>query len=483
MNRRNFLKSAALGAGLLGLGGCTTVFEKKHPNILFIFADDQAFDTINALGYDEVETPNLDRLVRNGVTFTHAYNMGAWHGAVCVASRTMLNTGRFLWEARDLEPELLSEQDQGHFWSQVMKNAGYDTYMSGKWHVKGIDPNDIFDHVRDVRPGMPKDHFDWENPNQHHLGYDRPVEGEEDEWSPYDESMGGFWQGGTHWSEVLGNHAIDFLEKAESSDDPFFMYLAFNAPHDPRQSPKEYVDKYPLENVSVPENFQPLYPHKDDIGCGYGLRDERLAPFPRTEYAVKVNRREYYAIITHMDAQIGRILDALEASGKADDTFIFFTADHGLAVGHHGLIGKQNMYDHSVRVPLFVNGPDVPKEKQINTPVYLQDVMASSLDLAGIEKADHMDFNSLMPIINGEKEKNYDLIYGGYMELQRMVTDGDFKLIYYPKIDKTILYNLVDDPMEMNNLADDPHYANKVQEMRQKLREMQVELSDPLVVS
>jgi choline-sulfatase len=141
------------------------------------------------------------------------------------------------------------------------------------------------------------------------------------------------------------------------------------------------------------------------------------------------------------------------------------------------------MYDHSVRVPLFVNGPNVPKDKRIETPAYLQDIMASSLDLAGIQKPDHMDFNSLIPIISGDKEKNYDLIYGGYMELQRMVTDGDFKLIHYPKIDKTILYNLKDDPLEMTNLADDPLYANKVQELRQKLHELQVELNDPLVVS
>lgn len=483
MNRRHFLKSAALGAGLLGLTRCTQLFEKKQPNILFIFADDQAFDTINALGYTDVETPNLDRLVRNGVTFTHAYNMGAWHGAVCVASRTMLNTGRFLWEARDLEPELHAEQDKGHFWSQYMKRAGYETYMSGKWHVKGIDPNDIFDHVRDVRPGMPKDHFDWQNPDAHHVGYDRPIEGEKDEWSPYDESMGGYWDGGTHWSEVLGNHAVDYLNHAKEKDDPFFMYLAFNAPHDPRQSPKEYVDKYPLDKIAVPENFQPLYPYQDDIGCGYDLRDERLAPFPRTEYAVKVHRQEYYAIITHMDAQVGRILDALEASGKADNTYIFFTADHGLACGHHGLMGKQNMYDHSVRVPLFINGPNVPKDKRIDTPAYLQDIMASSLDLAGIPKADYMDFNSLMPIIAGEKEKNYDLIYGGYMELQRMVCDGEFKLIYYPKIDKTILYNLKEDPMEMHDLAVDPKYAEKIQELREKLHDMQVELSDPMVES
>lgn len=456
MNRRRFLKTAARGTGYLLLTGCARLVQKKQPDILFIFADDQAFDTINALGYTDVQTPNLDRLVRDGVTFTHAYNMGAWHGAVCVASRTMLNTGRFLWEARELEPELKSEQDKGHFWSQYMKNAGYETYMSGKWHVKGINPHDIYDHVRDVRPGMPGDFFDWDHPANHHLGYDRPIENEPDAWSPHDTSLGGYWEGGTHWSQVLGNHAIDFFKQTKDKNRPFFMYLAFNAPHDPRQSPKEYIDRYPLDTIPLPKNYQPLYPEKEAIGCGKDLRDERLAPFPRTEYAVKVHRQEYYAIITHMDAQVGRILDGLAASGKADNTYIFFTADHGLSCGRHGLMGKQNMYDHSVRVPLFVTGPGVPQNKKIETPVYLQD-------------------------IQGKKQKNYDLIYGGYIDVQRMVCDGTFKLIHYPKIDKTILYNLDKDPLEMVDLAGDPQYEGKIKELRSKLLHLQKQLADPLI--
>jgi arylsulfatase A-like enzyme len=474
MNRRQFLRTMGLGAAAIAMprsSGAATA-EAGKPNFLFIFADDQTFEAVNALGCDEVQTPNLNRLVRGGVTFTHAYNQGAWHGAVCVASRTMLNTGRFLWHAKRVEPQLDQEAGEGRLWAQYLGAAGYDTYMAGKWHVK-TDPNKVFQHVSNVRPGMP---------NQTDAGYNRPVEGQPDVWSPYDTSFEGYWKGGKHWSEVLGDDGVAFIDQASNSDNPFFMYLAFNAPHDPRQSPREYVERYPLDKVAVPENFLPEYPYKDAMGCSEKLRDEKLAPFPRTEYAVKVNRQEYYAIITHMDAQVGRILDALKKSGQADNTYIFFTADHGLAVGHHGLLGKQNMYDHSVRVPLMVCGPGVPERRTIDTPVYLQDIMPSTLELAGVPKPEQVQFQSLMPLIAGTRDASYDTVYGAYMNLQRMVCADGFKLIHYPKIDRTLLYNLESDPLEMNDLAEQPQYAATIEKLKKKLGEVQKEIGDELAV-
>ena len=442
----------------------------EKPNFLFIFADDQCFDTINALGNHEVETPNLDRLSEYGVTFTHAYNQGSWSGAVCVASRTMLNTGRFLWHANDVYKTAEKERQEGRIWSEILKDAGYDTYMTGKWHVPA-KPELAFDVTADIRGGMP---------NQTPEGYNRPIEGQPDVWSPYDTKFGGYWKGGKHWSEVVGDHALEFLDAASADEDPFFMYIAFNAPHDPRQSPKEYVDKYPLDKISVPENYLDEYPYKDAMGCSKNLRDEKLAPFPRTHYAVKVNRQEYYAIITHLDAQIGRILDALEKSGKADNTYIFYSADHGLACGQHGLIGKQNMFDHSVRVPLFVIGPDVPKQEKRDGAVYLQDIMATTLDLAGLEKPDHVEFKSLMPIVRNERSENYDAIYGGYLQLQRMVSKDGMKLLLYPTINKSLLFDLKADPLEMKDLSDDPKYADTMKSLFATLLDLQKQTGDTL---
>jgi choline-sulfatase len=454
----------------------------KKPNVLFIFADDQCYETIHALGNTEVKTPNLDRLVRSGVTFSNTYNMGSWTGAVCVASRTMLNTGRFVWRAQNANLGQIMREEQS--WSQLLHNAGYETYMTGKWHVAGLKTPTIFDHVIHERPGMP---------NQTPEGYQRPIEGQPDKWSPYDPKFGGFWKDGKHWSEVLGDDATTFLEQAATEDKPFFMYLAFNAPHDPRQSPKQFVDMYPQEQILVPDNFLPKYPFMSDIGLQRVskskngktkhsfLRDENLAPWPRTEYAVRVHRQEYYAIITHMDEQIGRILAALEKSGKADNTFIFFTADHGLACGQHGLLGKQNMYEHSMRPPLIVVGPGIPQGEQRSPCVYLQDIMPTTLELAGVPQPGFVEFHSLLPYIRDPNCKSaYDAIYGCYLtDRQRMVRVGDWKLIVYPQAKVVRLFDLADDPQEMHDLAADPDRQERIRNLFARLLKLHEQMDDP----
>ncbi len=468
------------------------------PNIVFIFTDDQTYKTVRALGYNEINTPNLDRLVNGGTTFTHAYNMGGWHGAVCVASRTMINSGAFIWNAKKKESQW-NKKDTialNETWSRLMSQQGYSTYMTGKWHV-AAPAAELFDRVEHVRPGMPDDKRgklaeavkkwkaesgnmkDWNSYMP--VGYGRPLGENDHSWSPNDTIHGGFWQGGKHWSEVVKDDALEFIADASEKKDPFFMYLAFNAPHDPRQAPQKFIDMYPLEKIEVPENFLPEYPWKNEIGNNPGLRDEALAPFPRTKYAVKKHRQEYYAIISHLDEQIGEILDALEATGKMDNTYIFFTADHGLSVGQHGLLGKQSLFDHSIRVPLMVVGPDVPKGQELSQDVYLQDIMASSLELAGIQKPSYVEFNSFMDIVKGQKnESHYDAIYGAYVNFQRMIRKDGFKLLVFPKIKKVQLFDLKNDPNEVTDLSENPKYQHKVRTLFIDLMELQSSMGDEL---
>jgi len=312
------------------LGGCSGLHAAgpAKPNILFILSDDQTWEALGVTG-GEVKTPNLDRLAARGMLFTSGYNMGSWTGAVCVASRTMFNTGRSLWHCRDLEQALLAYKekvkegeklgprpDMGTIWSQWIKAAGYRTYFAGKWHTAIHEAKASFDVVGTIRPGMARDTPD---------GYNRPDADGVRTWLPWDKSKGGHWEGGKHWAEVLADEGVGLLGQVAQRNEPFFMYLAFNSPHDPRQSPKEYIDLYPIDSIKVPRNFLPDYPYRKEIGLPDSQRDERLAPHPRTEFAIKVHRQEYYALVTFLDAQVGRILDALDKSGKADNTFIFFS--------------------------------------------------------------------------------------------------------------------------------------------------------------
>ncbi|MCG8318129.1 MAG: sulfatase-like hydrolase/transferase [Cytophagales bacterium] len=468
----------------------------SRPNILFIFTDDQTYTAVHALGNSEIQTPNLDRLVQGGTTFTHAYNMGAWNGAVCVASRAMLISGRSVWRANEFRKHWINGDSLDRTWGQLMAQKGYDTYMTGKWHVDAA-AGAVFQKVRNIRPGMPGDAWNRRNrvkknenitdaktvdpPNIMPVGYNRPVDENDSSWSPSNPRFGGFWEGGKHWSEVLKDDAIDFIHQAKTSENPFFMYLAFNAPHDPRQSPEAFIKKYPLDKISLPESWMPEYPWQQSMGNGPTLRDEALAPFPRTPYATKKHIQEYYAIITHLDQQIGLILDALEASGKRDNTYIFFTADHGLAMGRHGLLGKQNLYDHSIRVPLVMTGPDIPKGKKLDTDVYLQDIMATSLELAGVKKPGYVEFNSFLGLAKGLSDKShYKAIYGGYIDLQRMIRKDGYKLVLYPRAKKQLLFDLNNDPDEMQNLADNPDYQSKVEELFNSLIELQKQMNDTL---
>ena len=469
---------------------CIIAQQNSKPNIVFIFADDLTMDGLGSQNKD-VSTPNLNELKNEGVFFSHTFNQGAWGGAVSVASRSMLNTGKYLWKAASynnsnkqfqnngnwpegVTPYASEKAQPGKHWGEYMKEAGYTTYFTGKWHVHTKKAEQAFDHVAHERPGMP---------NQTKERYDRKfLENEPDTWLPYDTTKQGYWKGGKHWSEVLADDALQFIDMTKQDENPFFMYLAFNAPHDPKQSPKEYIDMYPVDKISIPKTFMEKYPFADHIGCSKDLRDEQLAPFPRTKYSVKKNRQEYYALITHMDEQIGKIIKALKTSGNWDNTYIIFTADHGLAVGDHGFMGKQNMYDSSVRVPMIVTGPGVKKGKTIDHFVYLQDAMATSMDIAGSNNLSDIDFQSFLPLLQGEKVKTRDAVYGGYIGLQRMVRTKKYKMIIYPLINTVRLYDIEKDPLEMIDLAGNPKYRKVMDNLFVKFEALQEEVCDPLDV-
>jgi len=351
-------------------------------NFLFIISDNQAPDAIAALGHPTVHTPNLDRLVRDGTTFTHCFNPGSWLGA---ASRTMLITGQGFFQAPRNKEHLIhwahpkgalavEAQTPVKLWPEVFRNAGYQTFLTGKWHNSDSAIITSFDHAEAVALGM----YETIDPHGSKApGYARPAP-DHDLWSPSDPRYTGHWAPyvrdlrpgpdgkphmtepytvNQHTSELFADHAVKFLRShATSNDDPFFMFVSFNAPHDPRQAPQSFIELYPPAAMPLPPAYAAQ--HAFDNG-DLTIRDEKLAPAIRTPEAIRVHRSEYYAIITHLDQQIGRILDTVAASGQADNTDVVFTSVHSLAVGNRGLLGKQNSCDHSIRMPFTIVGPGI----------------------------------------------------------------------------------------------------------------------------
>lgn len=427
------------------------------PSFLFILSDDQRPDTIAAHGNAHIRTPNLDRLAAEGYSFYRTYCMGSTHGAVCQPSRAMLQSGRTLYRVpMDLRgvkilPELLREK-------------GYATFGTGKWHNGAASFLRGFEKGTAVFLGGMSDHLKV------------PVADVTPEGR-----LTAKREGEKFSSELFADAAIEFL-RGRSGDRPFFAYIAFTAPHDPRQPPVKYREMYYRQRPPLPPNFLPQHPFNNGWMTG---RDEALAPWPRTEEVIRDQLAEYYGMITHMDAQIGRVLAALEESGAASRTVVIFTADQGLAMGSHGLLGKQNLYERSLGAPLILAGPGIPRGASSRALAYLYDLYPTVCDIAGVKVPEGVEGQSLRPVWEGRKEAVRDSIFLTYENLMRSVRDDRWKLIRYPQIGHTQLFDLQTDPHETSNLAADPAHADRVKALWRLLEEWQRRTADtqPLTVS
>ena len=276
-------------------------------------------------------------------------------------------------------------------------------------------------------------------------------------------------------STQFANEAVRFIQERDSQK-PFFLYVSFLAPHDPRNPPEAYRERYYNKRPPLPENFLAEHPFKI-LGHTIHGRDESLAPWPRTKEVVSDQLCEYYGLITQLDEQVGRILTALESSPYADNTVVIYTADHGLAMGSHGLLGKQSIYEHSMTSPLIVSGPGIGKGES-SAQTYIHDLYATLCDLAKIETPAGVDALSLLPLIKGEKQSVHDSIFLPYQDNQRAISDGEWKLHIYPKVNHRLLFNINKDPGEMSNLAEDPEHQEKLQELESLMEDWRKTLND-----
>jgi arylsulfatase A-like enzyme len=452
---------------VLGGAACAGVspsFGAARPNILFLFSDDQCFSTLNALGNPEVRTPNLDRLVAGGTSFTRCCIMGGTIGAVCAPSRAMLMTGQTLFhvDASIVRPENSPESRKKPFdlFPEVLRKSGYTTFATGKWHNGPKLWARCFSKGENIFFGGMSDH---------------------DKVPVHDFDPAGEYPAAKRHiakqfsSELFSDSAIRFL-RSQKPGDPFCAYVAYTAPHDPRMAPKEYAEMYDPKKISLPKNFLPEHPFDNGE---MKVRDEQLAPWPRTPEIVREHIAAYYAMITHLDANIGRVLKALEETGHARNTIVVFASDNGLAVGQHGLLGKQNLYDHSVRVPLVIGGPGLPRGQRADTFCYLLDIFPTLCDLTGTAVPATVEGRSLRKALRDPKARLRESTFHAYRHFQRAVRTDAWKLIRYNVGGKrtTQLFDMQADPWETRNMAETN--PARVKELNALLQDWMRRTDDP----
>lgn len=428
----------------------------EQPNVLLIVSDDQRPDTIAALGNEIIATPSLDRLVNQGSAFTNA----VCANPICTPSRaeiltgsTGLTNGVFDF-GRVIKPDLPTLPEP-------FNEAGYTSWYCGKWHNNGRPSLHGYARTRGLFTGGGgkwwKDQVDYRG--QPITGYKGWIFRDEN-----DKLLPGFGVGLTpSISERFADAAIAVIRESES---PFFLHVNFTAPHDPLLIPPGYEKRYDPAKIPLPTNFSVQHPF--DHG-NQGGRDEVLLPTPRTQSDVRGDIAAYYAVISHMDAQIGRMLDALDAAGKTDSTIIVFASDHGLALGSHGLRGKQNMYEHTIRVPLIFAGPNIPVGKTFTGHAYLRDIFPTVCELTGVDIPTTLDGKSQLPVMRGERRSMHEFSVGYFRDSQRMIRTDRWKLIKYPLVNEIQLFDLVADPNELTNLANQSEFADVRKDLDTKL--------------
>ncbi len=464
--------------------------ETRRPNILFIIVDDQSpFDLKIYNPKSALETPNIDRLAGEGMIFDGAYHMGSFSGAVCTPSRHMVMCGRTLWhlpiapqaaQFGRCPPDIVQQTIPA-----VFNRAGYATMRTCKQGNSYEGANQLFTVRHDAT------------------------------------KRGGTPETGSAWH---GDRVIEYLKQRELQADagPFLIHFGFSHPHDERDGTPELLRKYGAVNHTdkdtlppanplqprLPENYLPEHPFPHGHP---NLRDEVAVSGVwerRDERTIRNELGREFACSENIDIQIGRVLRQLEAMGELENTYVFYTADHGMAIGRHGLQGKQNLFQHTWRVPLIVRGPGIKPGSRVEGNVYLLDVLSTLCDLTGIVPPESSEGTSFRPVLLGEKQTIRDVLYGVYnggtKPGMRCVKHGDWKLIKYDVLDgtvqKTQLFNLKENPSEFLtehhhpnvtsltsanpaphqvNLADDPKYAEKRRELESLLLSEMRRLDDP----
>ena len=439
----------------------------RPPNVVLLMSDNQPPDTIGALGNGYIDTPALDRLVREGSTFTRALTANP----LCVPSRAELMTGasgftnRSSPFGRGIDPAL-------PLWARVMRQAGYRTWYTGKWHTDGTPATRGYEEHRALLSSGGAAGHAASHPTMRH---GRPATGFQGFTFKTPEGEPDLMKGvglTPQTDRHIADGAIEFIRRRP--DAPFFLHVNFAGCHDPLLPAPGFEAKYDPRTIPLPPNFLPQHPF--DWGNAGG-RDEKLLPLPLSVDDVKQELADIYAVISHLDQQVGRILESLTATGQAANTLVIFTTDNGAGVGRHGIRGYQNMYEHAIGVPLIFAGPGIPRAGRFAAQTYLRDLFPTVCELVGVPTPPTVEGRSLVPVLTGQSQEIHSEVYAyfhgststGPFPIERMVRTTRWKLIYYSHLDRYQLFDLEQDPFELRDLVASPAHAPTRRELQAKL--------------
>jgi arylsulfatase A-like enzyme len=445
--------TAMTAAGIILSGvynsSCTNqnspVRNKTKPNILFLLADDQKADAMGCAGNTYIKTPNIDKLAKNGIRFTNCYVMGGNRAAICAPSRAMLMSGKYLFHVYDV-------LDGVNTMPMYFEQNGYETFGTGKWH-NGRESFEVsFQKGENVFLGGISNHMTVPCQN---MGPGRKL------GDPVKKGYS---------TDIFTDAAMRYISDYSkgSRENPFFCYVAFTAPHGPRVPREDYKGMYRDESMPVPGNFRKIHPFKLD---NQSLRDEYLVPWPRTPEMIQTTMADYYAMISHLDNRIGDLIKLLIKEGLYDNTIIVYAGDNGMAMGGHGLLAKQNIYEVATKVPFIISGPGVPANETRDAMVYLLDIFPTLSSLCNLPAPDGIDGKDITPVLIGKKKEVRHSLYTVYMNSSKAVRTNDWKLILYQQHNYQQLFDLENDPLEINNLAEVPGYQSKMDEMMRLMKE------------
>lgn len=453
----------------------------KKPNIVFILSDDQGAWAMHCAGTPELITPNLDRLAREGMRFDDFFCASP----VCSPARASLLTGRMPsahgildWlrsgnvDAKEFaeqgkenpyggyadETEPIAYLDGMDAYTDELTKIGYTCALAGKWHMgDSVHPQHSFKR--------------WFTIGKGGCYYYHPDIVEDGKITV---------RHGEYVTDIITDRALDFIDELSGKDDPFYLSIHYTAPHSPwaaEQHPKRWIDEYDKSDfASIP-----------DVPDAPGMTTGPVYGTPNRH----INLRGYFAAISAMDENIGRVLDRLEARGILDDTLVIFTADNGMSMGHHGIWGKgngtfpMNMFDTAVKVPFIMRYPAMIKNPGAvsHALVSAVDVFPTLCEIAGCAQAvpEGLPGKSFVPVIEGDEHCRDEIIIADEYGPVRMLRTREWKYVHRYPYGPHELYDLVNDPNEENNLYDDPAQERRIVDMRNRLEAYFLKYSDPSI--